>query len=593
MTYLTLTNNFSLLFILLFLFNNLIIITLSRRYLTYRGVQIISIIINILFLLSCLYYWKFYILDSAQTIFCYKINSNNWSNINYEISFKINSLSFLFILLVSIIGTATNFYILNYFKFEERSEEFILLINWFIFSMIFLVISNNLFTIIIGWELIGLTSFLLINFWRFKVSTLACSFKAFVFNKFSDIFLMIGFCILWNTYKTSNVDTLLTLINLTPSNNASLYKAGICILISACVKSAQFIGHLWLPDSMEAPVPASSLIHSATLVSAGIYLLLKFQPLFIHTGLTNIIFFIGSFTACFGGLVAASQSDMKKLLAYSTISHCGFIFASITLNNFIVTIVYLYLHGLFKAVTFFCAGSIIKYNNTQDTRQMGMNKNQIVHIVMLSVAAINLGGLPFTFGYLYKFLFLSYLIITPVNLVSYGFCLIGMLTSIAYVFKIIYYSCFDFRKGTYQHLLGLLSISNNSIKELFKNYNFLKLIAFYIIYLFSAIFYCIVKYYILKNYIFFYYTNDFQSSDYKFLNDLMVSNAHLISLYYILFFTAVCSLILISWRGIIFQENIGAIIGIIIGIGSFYNFNRPFDCIIFRSGFLDIFLHIL
>lgn len=594
MTFLNILPNYSLYFILLFFFNNLIVITVSRKYLTYKGIQIISIFINILFLIGCLSYWKFYILNSGQDVINYKLNSNNWSNINYEINFKINSLTFLFILLVSLIGTATNFYILTYFKYEERGEEFILLINWFIFSMIFLVISNNLFTIIIGWELIGLTSFLLINFWRYKVSTLGCSFKAFVFNKFSDIFLMIGFCILWNTYKTGNVDTILTLINLNPGNKAALYKASLCILISASIKSAQFIGHLWLPDSMEAPVPASSLIHSATLVSAGIYLLLKFQPLFIHSGLMNVIFFIGSFTACFGGLIAASQSDMKKLLAYSTISHCGFIFASVSLNNFILTIVYLYLHGLFKAVTFFCAGSIIKHNNTQDTRQMGMNKNQIAHIVMLSVASINLGGLPFTFGYLYKFLFLSYLIITPINLISYGFCIIGMLTSIAYVFKIIYYSCFDFRKGTYQHLLGLLHLSNNSMKNLFKNYSFLKLMAFYIVYIFSAVFYCLTKYYILKHYIFFYYTDEFQTSDYKFLNNLLVSNAHLIGIYYVLFFTVVIALILISWRGIGFFENIGNIIAVIIGLGIFNTLgNRPGDCIIFRIGLFDWVTHIL
>lgn len=212
---------------------------------------------------------------------------------------------------------------------------------------------------------------------------------------------------------------------------------------------------------MEAPVPASALIHSATLVSAGIYLLLKFQIIFNYTNLTTTIFFIGSFTACYGGLVAAAQSDMKKLLAYSTISHCGFIVASIGLNNFIITVVYLYLHGLFKALTFFCAGSIIKFNGTQDTRLMGMNKNQLVNIVTLVVASINLGGLPFTFGYLYKYLFLAYLIVSPVNVVGYGLCIIGLQCSIVYVFKIIYYSCFDYRKGPYQILQALIQNNQN------------------------------------------------------------------------------------------------------------------------------------
>ena len=156
---------------------------------------------------------------------------------------------------------------------------------------------------------------------------------------------------------------------------------------------------------MEAPVPASSLIHSATLVSAGIYLLLKFQTLYIETCFFKNIFILGSITACYGGLVAASQTDVKRLLAYSTISHCGFIIAAIPLNNFVVVIVYLYLHGLFKAVTFFCVGSLIKYTNTQDTRYMGQLKTQMFNTSTLTICSINLGGLPFTFGYLYKYLF--------------------------------------------------------------------------------------------------------------------------------------------------------------------------------------------
>ena len=198
---------------------------------------------------------------------------------------------------------------------------------------------------------------------------------------------------------------------------------------------------------MEAPVPASSLIHSATLVSAGIYLILKFQLLFIITELLGTIFMLGSITACYGGLVAAAQSDVKKLLAYSTISHCGFIFVTISLNNFIITIIYLYLHGLFKAATFFCVGSLIKYNNTQDTRKMGMSKSQIFNIISLIIVSTNLGGLPFTFGSLYKQLFLVYLNITHFCFIGYGFCVIGMLSSVVYVYKLIYYSCFDFRKG--------------------------------------------------------------------------------------------------------------------------------------------------
>ena len=403
----------NLLSILFFFFINLLICTGNRKFLTYRGIQILLVFNNLILLMYCTYYWDLYVLKQFTEKFVLKINPNNWYSINYEINFKVNNLSFLFIFLVNIIGFSTNIYILNYFKYEERNEEFILLINWFIMSMIFLTIGNNFFTIILGWELIGLTSFLLINFWKYKITTLGCSFKAFSFNKVSDVFLMISLCCLWNTYKVNTVDLLLYIIKLNSVNTSTLLVfTSISLLICSSIKSAQIFGHLWLPDSMEAPVPASSLIHSATLVSAGIYLLLKFQTIFIEVNMLKYVFYLGSITACYGGIVAASQSDVKKLLAYSTISHCGFIVAAVALNNFVVTVTYLYLHGLFKAVTFFCVGSLIKYTNTQDMRYMGALKTQVFNTATLIICSINLGGLPFTFGYLYKYLFLQAIVVS-------------------------------------------------------------------------------------------------------------------------------------------------------------------------------------
>lgn len=542
--------------ILLFYFTVLMVATVSKKYLTYKGIQVVLMLNNFILTLSGVLFWTLFILNGVEESMCFRLNSNNWININYEILLKINLLNFLFILLVSIIGFATNFYILNYFKYEERGEEFVLLINWFIFSMIFLVIGNNFFTLILGWELIGLTSFLLINFWRFKISTLGCSFKAFTFNKVSDIFLMIGFCLLWNAYKTSNVDSLLTLINLNSvNNNMVLTKSGICILISSSIKSAQIIGHLWLPDSMEAPVPASSLIHSATLVSAGIYLLLKFYSIFALTHLTGVIFMLGSITACYGGIVAAAQSDMKKLLAYSTISHCGFIVASISLNNFLITCVYLYLHGLFKALTFFCAGSIIKINGSQDTRLMGVNKIQLVNTILLTIAAINLGGLPFTFGYLYKYLFLKYLIINPLNLIGYGLNIIGMLCSIIYVYKLVYYSCFDYRKGPFHTLIYLLQNNEYWVEEtLFKSTVF-KLIAFIIVYSFSCLFFGIIVFYFLKQHIFLAFSNQVILNDYQFLSNFFFVYKHLINIYYVLFSYIGITLISLQWRDLYFLNE--------------------------------------
>ena len=550
-------------------FTVLLLVTYNRNNLTYRGILIVLLVNNLALLLFCCYNWEIYIVEYSNELLGVKVNTNTWENLPYEVSFKINSLNFLFLLLVSIIGFATNIYILNYFKYEERAEEFILLINWFIFSMIFLVISNTIFTLIIGWELIGLTSFLLINFWKFRTTTLSCSFKAFCFNKVSDLFLMLGCAILWNHYKINNIDTLLMYISLNKVDNSVLIYSCTCFLISASIKSAQIIGHLWLPDSMEAPVPASALIHSATLVSAGVYLILKFQTLFVIAQMMEVIFFIGSLTACFGGLVAAAQTDMKKLLAYSTISHCGFIMASISLNSFLITITYLYLHGLFKASTFFCAGSIIKTNNTQDTRLMGNNHSQIFDTTSLIISTINLGGLPFTFGYLYKQMFITQLSISTFSTVGVGFCIIGLLTSVIYVYKLIYYSCFDFRKGFLQ--TTLLYIQNTLTNKISWSLNFTysKFFSFLIIYLYAVIFYTVINFFFLNNYTFFYYLPEVVTNEYKFFENYFFLKKYIISIYYTLFFVLCNILILNSWRTTFFSHDT---FEIIINIWGWFNF---------------------
>jgi len=560
---------FDLLTIILLSFSVLVTTTYNRKYLTFKGIQLILISINLILIIYCSIFWESYLLKYCSESFLLKTNCNTWENIPYTISIKINTLSFLFLFLVLIIGFATNIYILNYFKYEEKAEEFILLINWFVFSMIFLIISNNFFTLIIGWELIGLTSFLLINFWKFKVTTLACSFKAYSFNKVSDLFLMLGCVLLWNNYGVSEIDILLTIISNNNCNNDVIKWSSICLLISACIKSAQIVGHLWLPDSMEAPVPASSLIHSATLVSAGIYLILKFQTLYFISNLESVIFFIGSITACYGGIVAAAQTDIKKLLAYSTISHCGFIMATISLNNFLITIIYLYLHGLFKASSFFCAGSIIKNNNTQDTRLMGTNTTQLFDVISLILSVVNLAGFPFTFGYLYKECFINQLSVSNVWFVSFGFCLIGLLSSVVYAYKLIYYSCFDFRKG--QLDIVTLNTQNNLTlhNKFFYSFTYSKFFSFLIIYFFSILFYFIIKYFFFKNYIFFYFIPETITNEYKYFHNYYLLKKYIISLYYVMFIIIILILALNTNRANYHYHNK---VEILINIWGFFNF---------------------
>jgi NADH:ubiquinone oxidoreductase subunit 5 (subunit L)/multisubunit Na+/H+ antiporter MnhA subunit len=205
---------------------------------------------------------------------------------------------------------------------------------------------------------------------------------------------------------------------------------------------------------MEAPVPASALIHSATLVSAGIYLLLRFTPLVLLNNLNELALIVGSITAAYGGIVSASQTDMKKLLAYSTVSHCGFLFVTIGTEVYITSIIYLFLHGLFKALTFFCAGSFIRVAGSQDTRQMGgLNRILPVDTILLIICAFNLGGLPLSLGYLYKSMLISAILNTNVVFFVLGFCIIGLLSSLVYVYRLVYYSAFDIPKEFFTNLI--------------------------------------------------------------------------------------------------------------------------------------------
>lgn len=376
--------------------------------------------------------------------------------------------NFTFAYLVAIIGSATNLYVLNYFKNEADEMSFVVWLNAFIASMLLLVLSTNFFTLFLGWELIGLTSFFLINFWQTRRGVLKSSFKAFSFNLVSDIFLLTALVCFYQCGRTTDCDSFIYLVIWGGITSNSLLNLGLTsLVICAAVKSVQLGGHLWLPDSMEAPVPASALIHSATLVSAGIYLLCKFNLLYMVGGWTTILVSLGSFTAMYGGVVSSSQTDMKKLLAYSTMSHCGFLWVLASTGYLYITSFYLFFHGLFKAATFFCAGTFIRIYGTQDTRWMG-NSHRFLPLesLLLLVCAANLSGLPLMLGYLYKYYFIQLLLTSIMGWFVLGNLYIAMVSSILYFFRLTYYVVFDFYKNFKSPFFFLLVNKRLSLSNL-------------------------------------------------------------------------------------------------------------------------------
>jgi NADH:ubiquinone oxidoreductase subunit 5 (subunit L)/multisubunit Na+/H+ antiporter MnhA subunit len=445
---------FGVLFILTTLFSLFLL-----SYFGFYGVFILNLITIIFFWFSTVIYFNSFFLYNIS----YKINLGKWfiMFLSYPVYFEIfiDSISYSFMFLTLTIAVFVYIYTFSYFRYEPNVERLMLLINCFVISMICLVTSGNFFVLFLGWELIGLTSFFLINFWSTRVSTLKSAFKAFVFNKFSDVSLLLAVMILF--FCTNDINILSFCKQISIYNNFYIYildiQVAVLELISfffitcAFIKSAQFGFHIWLPDSMEAPVPASALIHSATLVSAGVFLLLRLSPMFEYSIYAYyIVPIIGSFTAFFGGLCSVYQSDIKRILAYSTISHCGFLMVCYSTYIPEYTVLYLYIHGFFKAAVFLCVGNIIRFSrNYQDFRRMGGFWKYLPFECFSSfICLMNLCGLPFTLGFYIKHLLLLGLYLN--NIFLY-FILVnvlgGAVFGLVYSYRLFYYVFFDFKKS--------------------------------------------------------------------------------------------------------------------------------------------------
>ena len=496
-------------------------------YLGLNGIYKLNVITLLLFWFSLLLYISYIFVDQKV----YVVNIGDWVflNLNLRINyyFLIDTISFSFILLTTSIAIFVFIYAFSYFRYEPLVDRFLLFILSFVVSMIFLVSSGNTIMLFLGWELIGFTSFCLINFWTTKIATMKSAFKAYTFNKVSDFFLFIFLILSFSTYYTfdiTQINKCAYLYNqhvfyLFGNQISSAEVLGALLVGAAFIKSAQFGGHVWLPDSMEAPVPASALIHSATLVSAGIYLILRFNSIFDITEFVKLIIpVVGSLTAAYGGLCAISQSDIKKTLAYSTISHCGFlmVLCSTEMNEF--TVLYLYVHGFFKAGVFMCVGNVLRISRGyQDTRRMGsLFKYLPFDYFCITVGLLNLAGLPFTFGFMIKHLLLISL---GNNIYIYYFVLfnsfVGAFAGLFYSYRIITYSFCDFKKGDLVLYNNLNKINYNSI--LYSNSSLASTISIFCLFL-SA--------YIIIIYMF----NCFLSGNYQFSDYL---NTTLLLNYYI------------------------------------------------------------
>jgi len=338
-----------------------------------------------------------------------------WFSIDDKIihaSLSIDNISLSMLLAVSLVSLLVHLFSIGYMAEDQNQIRYFAMLGFFTFAMLGLVVSSNLLVTFCFWELVGFSSYRLIGHWQEKPAAAKAATKGFIINKVGDLGFLIGLMIVWTQIGKLEI----TNATLTEIPSSWLTAAGLCIFLGVVAKSAQFPLFNWLPDAMEGPTPVSALIHAATMVAAGVFLLIRFAPIFTNEALI-IIAITGAITAILGALGASFQYDIKKILAYSTISQLGFMVMAIGAGAAQGGYLHLLHHASFKAGLFLSAGAIIHamhraYHNNdfdvQDIRNLGgLRKKLPITFIAFIVFAAALSGIPFTSGFVSKELILT------------------------------------------------------------------------------------------------------------------------------------------------------------------------------------------
>ncbi len=374
------------------------------------------------------------------------------AGLRFEVGFLIDSLSATMMVVVTSVSLAVHLYTIGYMRDDPGYQRFFSYISLFTFAMLMLVMSNNFLQLFFGWEAVGLVSYLLIGFWYTRPTAIIANLKAFLVNRVGDFGFILGIGLLLSA--TGSLDYSATFlaapelagktITLLPEQEWPLLAvACICLFIGAMGKSAQFPLHVWLPDSMEGPTPISALIHAATMVTAGIFMVARMSPLFELSDIAlSFVLIIGAITALFMGFLGIVQNDIKRVVAYSTLSQLGYMTVALGASAYSVAIFHLMTHAFFKALLFLAAGSvIIGMHHDQDIRNMGglWKKMPITWAVSL-LGSLALIGAPFFSGFYSKDMIIE--AVGASNLaaatVVYGMLLLGVFVTAFYSFRMFF-----------------------------------------------------------------------------------------------------------------------------------------------------------
>ena len=361
------------------------------------------------FVLSAMTLWSVAI-DGArfnQTIYTWMVVGG----LKMEIGFLVDGLTAMMMCVVTFVSLMVHIYTVGYMEEDDGYNRFFAYISLFTFSMLMLVMSNNMLQLFFGWEAVGLVSYLLIGFWFNKPSAIFANLKAFVVNRVGDFGFILGIALVLAYTGTLNY----TEVFARAGNLATLGFPGtdwmlitvicICLFIGAMGKSAQFPLHVWLPDSMEGPTPISALIHAATMVTAGIFMVARMSPLFeLSDTALSFVMVIGAITALFMGFLGIIQNDIKRVVAYSTLSQLGYMTVALGASAYSVAVFHLMTHAFFKALLFLAAGSvIIGMHHNQDIRWMGgVRKYMPITWITSLLGSLALIGTPFFAGFYSK-----------------------------------------------------------------------------------------------------------------------------------------------------------------------------------------------
>ncbi|MBE9605616.1 NADH-quinone oxidoreductase subunit L [Acetobacteraceae bacterium H6797] len=324
-------------------------------------------------------------------------------------SLRYDTLAAVMVGMVTLASAMIHLYSMGYMSHDATIPRFFSYLSLFTFMMLMLVTSDNLLQLFFGWEGIGLASYLLIGYWYEKESANRAALKAFIVNRVGDFFFMLGVALTFWTFGTVEFDGIFSGVaqaaQVTFMGMPALEVIGVLLFLGACGKSAQLGFHTWLPDAMEGPTPVSALIHAATLVTAGVFLMARMSPVLEYAPVAlAIVAIVGASTALFAATIGCVQNDIKRVIAYSTCSQLGYMFMAIGVGAYQVAIFHLFTHAFFKALLFLSAGSVIHaMSDEQDIRKMGGIWKKIPFTyAMFWIGSLALAGMPFFAGYYSK-----------------------------------------------------------------------------------------------------------------------------------------------------------------------------------------------